>query len=181
MVASTSGFAFIFEMTNISEVLFGLTQHFGLSTVWEELVVSMVAVAAAIFSLLGGPCADRFGRKPTIMFAASLCTVGPILLGAAQNKEMLLIGRIVEGAGMGAFIDCNFSNAPTLDTQKLVFVCRFDSDRNASVLGRMCTKAFARQSSRWLHCFLHHGCAFWQSSIWRLQLCGPWMAVSSVA
>ena len=39
------------------------------NTEWTELIVSATVGAAWLFALIGGPCNEYFGRKPTILFA----------------------------------------------------------------------------------------------------------------
>ena len=41
------------------------------------------------------------GRKPVLMLASLVFTAGAAVMGAAQVKEMLLVGRIVIGLGIG--------------------------------------------------------------------------------
>ena len=44
---------------------------------------------------------SRWGRKKAIICAAVVFTVGAIVMGAAPTKEVLLVGRIVLGMGIG--------------------------------------------------------------------------------
>ena len=46
-------------------------------------------------------CAIRLGRKPAIIIAAVVFTAGAVTMGAAGNKEVLLVGRIILGMGIG--------------------------------------------------------------------------------
>ena len=39
------------------------------NTEWTELIVSATVGAAWLFALIGGPCNEFFGRKPTILIA----------------------------------------------------------------------------------------------------------------
>ena len=43
----------------------------------------------------------RLGRKPAIIIAAVVFTAGAVTMGAAGNKEVLLVGRIILGMGIG--------------------------------------------------------------------------------
>ena len=40
-----------------------------INTEWTELIVSATVGAAWLFALIGGPCNETFGRKPTILIA----------------------------------------------------------------------------------------------------------------
>lgn len=44
---------------------------------------------------------DRFGRKPTIYIACVVALVGAVLQTAAQNIEMLFVGRVIGGVASG--------------------------------------------------------------------------------
>ena len=48
----------------------------------------------------------RFGRKPAIIAASLVFTAGAIIMGASPNKEVLLIGRVVLGMGIGMASMC---------------------------------------------------------------------------
>ena len=52
-------------------------------------------------ALLGGVLNDRLGRKFVTILASLIFTVGAGLLGAAQNVETLVAGRLVVGLGIG--------------------------------------------------------------------------------
>ena len=54
-----------------------------------------------MFALIGGPACERLGRKPVILAASVIFTVGAIVMGVATSKEVLLVGRIVVGMGIG--------------------------------------------------------------------------------
>ena len=40
-----------------------------INTEWTELIVSATVGAAWLFALIGGPCNEILGRKPTILIA----------------------------------------------------------------------------------------------------------------
>jgi SP family myo-inositol transporter-like MFS transporter 13 len=45
-----------------------------------------------------------FGRKPVILLASLVFTAGSVIMGLANQKEVLLVGRIVVGVGIGKFM-----------------------------------------------------------------------------
>ena len=57
--------------------------------------------SAWLFALIGGPATEYFGRKPVILAASVVFMVGAIVMGIAENKEVLLVGRLQVGAGIG--------------------------------------------------------------------------------
>jgi len=73
---------------------------------WESGITAATVGAAFIFSFVGGFVTNRWGRKPAILTAAVVFTIGAIIMGAANQKEVLLVGRIVLGMGIGMASMC---------------------------------------------------------------------------
>lgn len=72
-------------------------------------MVSITVGFAALFSLIGGVLNPWMGRRLVILLASLVFFAGSVLLAAAVNKEMLLIGRSIVGAGIGTFVVISFS------------------------------------------------------------------------
>ena len=62
----------------------------------------MALIGAAIGSLFSGTISDKIGRKPVILIADALFTLGAILMAFAPTIWFLMIGRVVVGLGVGA-------------------------------------------------------------------------------
>jgi len=71
------------------------------NTLWKELIVSATVGAAWLFALIGGPSNEYFGRKPTILMASVIFTAGAVVMAISNSKEILLVGRLIVGAGIG--------------------------------------------------------------------------------
>jgi len=71
------------------------------NTLWKELIVSATVGAAWLFALIGGPSNEYFGRKPTILMASVVFTAGAVVMAISNSKEILLVGRLIVGAGIG--------------------------------------------------------------------------------
>ncbi|XP_064606088.1 proton myo-inositol cotransporter-like [Liolophura sinensis] len=100
-LSALGGFLFGYDTGVVSGAMILLRNTFVLSSVWQELIVSVTIAAAAVFAAVGGSMNDRLGRRPVIMLASIVFTVGAVCMGAAQDKYILLAGRIVVGAGIG--------------------------------------------------------------------------------
>lgn len=62
-------------------------------------VVNAYVLTFAGLLLLSGRAADLIGRRRIFVVGASLFTVGTLLAAAAVNKELLILGRVVQGVG----------------------------------------------------------------------------------
>lgn len=102
--SALGGFLFGYDTGVISGAMILLRNEFQLSLVWQEYIVSVTVAAAALFAPIGGFLNDRFGRKPVIMAASVVFTVGALCMGIAGDKYLLLAGRIIVGAGIGLSI-----------------------------------------------------------------------------
>ena len=54
-----------------------------------------------MFALISGVPSQMLGRKITILTASVVFAVGSVVMGVANNKEMLLVGRLIVGAAIG--------------------------------------------------------------------------------
>ncbi|KAH9508165.1 hypothetical protein Btru_054911 [Bulinus truncatus] len=98
--ATIGGLLFGYDTGIVSGAMLMIGDYYNLNTIWKELIVSGTVGAAAVFALFAGFTCDYLGRKITIMIASLVFVAGAVVMGAAQSKEMLLIGRIVVGAGI---------------------------------------------------------------------------------
>ena len=99
--AAVGGFLFGYDTGIISGAILKIQEHFKLTTVLQEAVVSVTVGAAALSSLLAGPACDILGRRPVLLAASVIFTVGAVVMSAARSVAMLLTGRIIIGVGVG--------------------------------------------------------------------------------
>ncbi|RUS77737.1 hypothetical protein EGW08_014496, partial [Elysia chlorotica] len=101
MCATVGGALFGYDTGIINGANLLIKDEFDLTDAWIEHIVSSAVGAAAVFSLVSGVIADAIGRKTAIMAAAVVFTIGGFVMGIANGKWMLLIGRITVGAAIG--------------------------------------------------------------------------------
>ena len=74
---------------------------FGVSTGMAQLTLSLAMFTMACFTVAYGGLSDRFGRKRVLLGGLVLFTCGAAICMVAANMQMLLAGRILQGAGAG--------------------------------------------------------------------------------
>ncbi|KAM8974803.1 proton myo-inositol cotransporter [Pelodytes ibericus] len=99
--SALGGFLFGYDTGVVSGAMLLLKKEMNLSTLWQELLVSSTVGAAALSALAGGWLNGCFGRRPCILLASLLFTIGAAVLAGAPDKETLLGGRVVVGLGIG--------------------------------------------------------------------------------
>ncbi|XP_045605756.1 proton myo-inositol cotransporter isoform X2 [Procambarus clarkii] len=99
--SALGGFLFGYDTGVVSGAMILIREEFELNTIWHEVIVSATIAAAWLSALIAGPATDYFGRRPVILSASLVFAVGAVVMGAAQEKIMLLIGRIIVGIGIG--------------------------------------------------------------------------------
>lgn len=80
----------------------GLMAYYKASAAQAELALSLNLIAHAIAGLWVGDLADRFGKKRILLFGIFTFMLGSVLTVFAANIQILLLGRILQGAGMSA-------------------------------------------------------------------------------
>lgn len=99
--SALGGFLFGYDTGVVSGAMLLLKKEMNLNTLWQELLVSSTVGAAAISALSGGALNGWFGRRICILLASFIFTVGGVILSVAPDKEVLLVGRITVGLGIG--------------------------------------------------------------------------------
>jgi len=101
VVVLFSGGLFGYDQGVISGALSGIKSTFSLSPMLVEVVTSWVTLGALLGALAGGELADRIGRKRTVLVAGALFTLGAAVQAFAPETAILVVGRLIIGAGVG--------------------------------------------------------------------------------
>lgn len=89
---------YVKSLADAGERLFGLPVGLGLLT---GLVVSAYTIAQLLAAPWWGQFSDRFGRRPALMIALAASGAAFLLFGFAESLWVLVLSRLVQGAGGG--------------------------------------------------------------------------------
>ena len=77
------------------------TRHFELSPLIVGLIGSALVLGAVFGAAVGGPAADRFGRKPAFLTDMAIIAVGAAISAMADTPLWVLAGQFLIGIGIG--------------------------------------------------------------------------------
>ena len=67
-----------------------------------KLSLSLFLIGFSLSQLFYGPLSDAFGRKINLVLGLIIFTIGSLISALAPNISVLLLGRLIEGLGIGA-------------------------------------------------------------------------------
>jgi SP family arabinose:H+ symporter-like MFS transporter len=100
LLATLGGFLFGYDTSNIGSALNFVP--YNLHGLAQGYLVSGASLGAAAGAILGGPAADRFGRKTLLIVDAGIYALGAILSAVTVDAGMLLAARTLIGLAIGA-------------------------------------------------------------------------------
>lgn len=99
--AAIGGVLYGYDLGVIAGALLFVKQQIPMTIQQESFIVGAVLFGGAIATLISGPLADRFGRRRLIMASSVIFVIGVVMVIFTHTYTWLLIGRIVQGAGVG--------------------------------------------------------------------------------
>ena len=99
--AAIGGLLFGYDTGVISGAIIFIRKELRLSTIQQELVVSIVLVGAAVGALSGGRLADIFGRRSMLLVTAFIFVAGALICAFTPSLAILVVGRVIVGLGIG--------------------------------------------------------------------------------
>ena len=100
-ISALGGYLFGFDFAVISGALPFLKEQFGLNEYWEGFTTGCLALGAIAGCLVAGWVAEKYGRRPGLLTAASLFALSSIAMAMAPTRDIFIIARFFAGAGVG--------------------------------------------------------------------------------
>ena len=100
-VAAVGGFLFGYDLQIIAGVKLYIVPEFELGPFGEGLAMASALLGCMAGPLLGGSLSDRWGRKPTLIFAGLLFAIGSIGSALPTNVYEFDLFRFLGGVGVG--------------------------------------------------------------------------------
>src|ERR1700743_1790206 len=100
-ISALGGYLFGFDFAVISGALPFLQKQFAFDAYWEGFATGVLAIGAIAGCILAGRVADKYGRRPGLMLAASLFAASSIAMALAPTRDFFLVARFAAGAGVG--------------------------------------------------------------------------------
>lgn len=104
VVAGIGGLLFGYDTGVISGALLYIKDDFEVvkdSSFLQETIVSMALVGAIIGAAAGGWINDSYGRKKATLLADVVFAIGAVVMAAAPDPYVLILGRLLVGLGVG--------------------------------------------------------------------------------
>lgn len=101
LTSALAGFLFGFDTVVISGAEKTIQTLWGLSDNLHGIAMASALYGTVVGSLIGGWPADRFGRKPTLLWIGILYFVGAVGSGLAPNVATFIVARVIGGLGIG--------------------------------------------------------------------------------
>ena len=95
------GFLFGYDLSIISGAMLFLKPEFGLTPDQVGLAMGSALLGCMAGPILGGTLSDRWGRKPTLIFAGLLFAAGSIGTALPANIVQFDLFRFLGGVGVG--------------------------------------------------------------------------------
>jgi len=101
ITSALAGFLFGFDTVVISGAEQTIQKLWGLSAGMHGLAMGAALYGTVLGALFGGWPADKFGRKPTLLFIGVLYVLSAVGCAFANGVGMLIVARVIGGIGIG--------------------------------------------------------------------------------
>lgn len=100
-ISALGGYLFGFDFAVISGALPFLKHQFNLDEYWEGFATGSLALGAIVGCIAAGKIADKNGRRPGLLIAASVFGISSLFMAFAPDRNLFIASRFVAGIGVG--------------------------------------------------------------------------------
>jgi len=100
-ISALGGYLFGFDFAVIAGALPFLKDQFNLNEYWEGFATGSLALGAIIGCIIAGKIADKKGRRPGLLMAASVFGISSLFMAFAPNRDLFITARFMAGIGVG--------------------------------------------------------------------------------
>lgn len=90
-----------YDVGVMSGAILFIKEDLKITELQEEIFLGILSIISILGILAGGRISDAIGRKPAMGLAAFVFQAGVVIMTAAPTFEVLMIGRILAGIGIG--------------------------------------------------------------------------------
>jgi MFS transporter, SP family, xylose:H+ symportor len=101
LASAMGGYLFGFDFAVITGGLPFLRDQFGLNAMGEGFTTGSLALGAILGCLAAGSLADKYGRRPGLLVAASTFALSSLAMAFAPNLSIFIAARFMAGIGVG--------------------------------------------------------------------------------
>ena len=99
--SSIGSFLWGYNFSVIAGAMLLIDDHFNLSVLWHEAIVSLLVGGATVGAAIAGTLNDKLGRWKVMMLSAILYLVAAVVMAFAFSEVFLVIGRTIAGLALG--------------------------------------------------------------------------------
>lgn len=81
-----------------------IAHNFGVSEHYVQATIAVYLLTVSFSQLFYGPMSDRFGRKALLCLGLSIAFIGSVIGMLAHHLIWLVLGRAIQGIGMGSTV-----------------------------------------------------------------------------
>ncbi|MFH8293302.1 MFS transporter [Streptomyces sp. NPDC018059] len=108
-VLSATNFLAVFDGLVVTVALPAIQQDLHISQLDAQWLITGYTLPLAGLLLFGGRCGDRFGRRRVLTAGLSLFTVGLVLAGLSSTLWLIIVARVLQGAGAALAVPNSFA------------------------------------------------------------------------
>ena len=106
-------FTFQFDAALVTVSLPDMARELAAAPAMVALVLLSYLMGAVVTFVPAGKLGDRLGLRSVCLAGCAAGTAGTILCGVSPSIDMLVVSRLIQGIGAGAFVAAGFAMMPT--------------------------------------------------------------------